>query len=304
MRSGKIIDLRGKRLERPQPRLALAPGGKRKPSLRAKRRKVRAYVALGALCTLGAAAYGVSWVSYLPQFTVQDVEVRQAASIPASLVERYVESILYDGSSAFLSTRNILLYPRQAIESSIPQFFPRIRSATVARESLLGTVAVVTVEEREAFARWCASATLEAEGAEECFLMDADGFIFAEAASGAPAASAYVFRGELDASPIGKTYLSGRFAGVRALLTKLGQAGFDAREVALETEKDFSVLLAGGFSLRAAFGSDVGALVENLQLVFASPALRGKENELEYVDLRFGNRVYFKLKGGEQQASE
>jgi hypothetical protein len=34
-----------------------------------------------------------------------------------------------------------------------------------------------------------------------------------------------------------------------------------------------------------------------LQLVLSSDALTGKESELQYVDLRFGDRVYYKLQG-------
>ena len=37
--------------------------------------------------------------------------------------------------------------------------------------------------------------------------------------------------------------------------------------------------------------------MKNLQLVLSSGPLKGKDSELEYVDLRFNNRVYYKLKG-------
>jgi hypothetical protein len=53
--------------------------------------------------------------------------------------------------------------------------------------------------------------------------------------------------------------------------------------------------LAEGFEVR----SVVSALPElkgTLSLVLASEALRGKRSELEYVDIRFKNRVYYRFK--------
>jgi hypothetical protein len=37
-----------------------------------------------------------------------------------------------------------------------------------------------------------------------------------------------------------------------------------------------------------------------LELVLSSDALQGKEGQLEYIDLRFGDRVYYKLRGQEE----
>ena len=45
------------------------------------------------------------------------------------------------------------------------------------------------------------------------------------------------------------------------------------------------------------FGEDPTILVKNLTLILDSDALRGKENLLEYIDLRFGNRMYYKFSG-------
>ena len=80
----------------------------------------------------------------------------------------------------------------------------------------------------------------------------------------------------------------------------------------MQNEQDFETRLSalsgsektGGFAVRASFGNDGEAVVKNLQLVLSSDVLRGRESELEYVDLRFGNRVYYKLKGREQQSAE
>ena len=87
------------------------------------------------------------------------------------------------------------------------------------------------------------------------------------------------------------------------LLTELGQAGFTPLGVTVESDTDFSVPLREGFALKASFGESPDELVKNFQLVLASDALQGKESQLEYVDLRFGDRVYYKLLGQDEATS-
>ncbi len=68
----------------------------------------------------------------------------------------------------------------------------------------------------------------------------------------------------------------------------------------VQDNSDFAVSLAGGYFLKASFGTAPQTLVRNLELVLSAPALAGKTAELEYVDLRFGDRVYYRLKGQDE----
>ena len=268
-----------------------------------------------ALVVIVAIVYGASLASYSPRFSVQEVRVAGANEISQDILRYYVDTRLHDGRQAFFSRANIFLYPRSSIEHAVVEFFPRIKSVKISRESLFATAITVSIEERETFARWC-TLMLGTGNGEECYFLGENGFIFARATSSAKTLSSYVFRGGLPAMPahagqtglssttaaIGQQYLPGSFAGVLALLDRLGQAGFSSSEIVAKDDQDFSVRLQQGFEIRVSYGADVGALVKNLELILASEPLRGKESELEYVDLRFGNRVYYKLKGGAETA--
>ncbi|MEK7480209.1 MAG: hypothetical protein AAB665_02880 [Patescibacteria group bacterium] len=308
MRSGRVVDLRKSKAggHLPLPLPARGPERRRSP-LRARRRKVRALIFFGSLLLIAGIVYGVSVVSYLPRFSIQTVEVNGAKEISASSIRSFVEAELYDGSRPILSRNNIFLYPRATIEQAVVDNFPRIRTVSVSRPSLLAQTVTVVVEEREPYARWC-------EGGE-CYLIDDGGFIFSQASTSAETLrTSYIFTGPTGTSTpsIGERLLPGRLAGVLALLDRLGQAGWNAESVSVENEQDFEIRLStmsgsektGGFAVRASFGNDGEATVKNLELVLSSDALRGRESELEYVDLRFGNRVYYKLKGKEQQSTE
>lgn len=73
--------------------------------LRAKRRRVRALIALCLLILFGVIFYGVSWVSYLPKFNISHIEVSGARGMKQELIKRFVETVLDDGAYRILSRR-------------------------------------------------------------------------------------------------------------------------------------------------------------------------------------------------------
>lgn len=248
----------------------------------------------------------MSFVSYLPRFSIQTISVSGAQKTSPRLISDYVETVVNDGSYHLLSRSNMFLYPRAAIEKSIVGYFPRIASARVSRSLPFSTEVKIEVDERQPFALWCppAEPSAQAGASGSCYQMDEGGFIFAEA-SGIATTTEYIFEGGLATSsmPIGQTFVPARLPGVLALLRSLGQASFEARGAVVENDQDFSIPLVRGFTLKASFGEDAGTLIKNLELVLSSDSLKGKEDQLEYVDLRFGNKVYYKLRGESQSAS-
>ncbi len=359
MSSKNVIDLRGGGSRpAPQPTLDLPRPrerpNKRKSPVRSRRRRTRLIIAFILLILVGGVAYGVSWASYLPRYSVSTITVGGSNTVPAKLIYDYVETQLYTGIHPFLSKDNIFLYNPGALEREIVGFFPRIASASVSRSSLLATAVTVTVQERQPFALWC-SDTAETD----CYEMDDTGFIFAQAPAVSNAATAsnmsvasstivttvasdtatsttsispaptvsvpqapkqYVFFGgigtstQLSASstastttslksPIGQTFVGAHVPGILALLQMLGQAGYTPTGATVENAQDFWVPLTQGFYIKASFGEDPENIVSNLQLVLSSDSLAGKTDQLEYVDLRFGDRVYYKLQGAAETQS-
>ena len=269
----------------------------KRETLRARRKRFRALALLAVAALFVLLGYGVGYASYLPRFSIDRIEVRGASDIRPKLVEVFVATKLWDGSPALLSESNILFFPRAEIEAALRDFSSRIASVNVSRESLLANALIVTVEERKPFARWC-------DSVKACFAMDSGGIVFAPASTTPTFETPYVFEGSLPEAgdPVGQAYLAGQLPAVLALLERLGQSSFSPERIVALGEQDYSVELREGFALRVSYGGDVGAIVKNLELVAGSEALRGKERELEYIDLRFGNRVYYKFKGGQENS--
>ena len=316
--SKNTVDLRSRRPGAPVRNTTSLhfPDKKPRTPLRVRRRRTRAILALALLICFGGCAWGVSYVSYLPRFNISSITALGTTNVPPDLVEAYAHTQLGGDSHPFISRNNIFLFNADALGRDMVAYFPRIKSAHVTRASILATAITVSITERQPFALWCGQAS-------DCYQMDDSGFVFAplEASSRmgtttnsgpltgfAPSQATsspqqYVFQGGIATSsrPIGQSFVPAHLPGILVLLRSLSQAGFPPQGATVDNETDFSVPLAeNSFSIKASFGEDVDALVKNLQLVLSSDALQGKQDQIEYVDLRFGDRVYYKLKGASE----
>lgn len=294
---GKVIDLKKKAEKREETRWAAPPRPQSsartasKPQrLRNRRRKQRAL--MFSICMLVGAGLvgGLGVASHAERFAIKDVQVQGAEQLSANALTAAVQSGLADNFWRIFAKKNMFIYPAGDIEESLTTEFPRIKDVDVSRPSLLAQAVVVTVNEREPYAKWC-SAT--------CYLLDASGFIFAESSSAQTPATAYTFRGGLipNMSPIEQTFLRGRLVDITHFLQLLTDAGFKPLGMTVQNEKDFAVPLESGPTLLVPFDVEGEKIVRDFQIALEADSVRDRVSELEYVDLRFGNRVYYKFKG-------
>lgn len=316
-RKRQLAERRSAQLKRPA-RTASSTLEERQRGSRTRRRKLRALAGVLFLVFLAGAAYGVGEASYLQRFAIGAVTVDGAESIPARLVAAYVDTALYDGSRPYISRTTLFTYKPDQLAAGVVAFFPRVREARVERSSIMGNGITVVIKERTPFARWCKARRAESPAqatsteqifaeTQECYLMDDGGFVFAavEHAGTATPETPYIFAGGLDLTRpvIGQRYAPAHLPGMLALIRSLGQAGFAPRGASQRGSDDFAVELEGGFTVLASFGQSVADLTHNLDLVLSSQQLRDRRAELEYVDMRFGDRVYYRFWGETKTAS-
>ncbi len=257
--------------------------------LRARRRKIRLVVFGICLLTATGLVGGAGFASHMEQLAIKDISVSGAQELPADALVAAVNTSLDHNLFKIFSGRNIFLYQGNTIAESLAAAFPRIKNVGLSRPALLAQAVVVSVEERAPFAKWCSQST--------CFLLDNEGFIFAELKNETPAVP-YIFHGGLISGEpeVGQFFLQGRFRDVVHFLGVLKEAGYPAREFRVENEKDFSVTVEQGFALRVPFDAGLDGVVRNLVLALEADSVRGRESEIEYIDLRFGNRIYYKFR--------
>lgn len=294
----RIVDLRkGKSSVRPAPRTRMPRHEperetRRKP-LRVRRREKRMVFAGLCLVFVAALAYAVHWLSYLPSYTIQRIEVTGVSTLDPRAIEAQVRDALgTDGG--YISARNLFWYDARAIEQALEADVYHVARAAVSREGMLSTTLRVAIDERAPFARWCT-------GEDDCYLIDETGFIFERlgASTTREFAEPFIFWGGVASTTekLGAFVAPARFPSALAILRALGQAGYAPLRADIDSDTDFSILFESGFRLYVSFGAEPPTLVRNLKLIFASEPLKERLADLEYIDLRFGNRIFYKLRG-------
>lgn len=200
-----------------------------------------------------------------------------------------------------LPKRSGLIYPKAELEAYLRETFPRIEHLTV--DTVDRHTLAIAITERGSTYLWCA--------ADDCYYADDKGLIFAKA----PYFSGDIFfkfmtpiiGRSADELPIGGRVLAPDiFAHVVTLMRDIGSIGLEP--AALESMQDGAlafVLETGDPALSAKLlfkgGDDPGTLFNNLRAALKTDALAGALTpgglaKIDYLDLRFVKKVYFKLK--------
>lgn len=263
-------------------------------------------------------------VTRLAAFEIRQVYVVGNTVVGTDEIIREVAQEL-DGSYFFLFGKNTsLAAPKGAIEERVRERFRRVKTALVETRDKHSLNVAIT--ERTPFALWCGLSdpsifltgtttgqaqdiSREDEEEESCYFLDDTGLIFSQA----PHFSGYVFfkyyGGDVAynyESPIGSHFASPeRFTKVVNFIDSLGEIGLNTVELhsndedsALIVESD---MFGSGIDGKVLFNTDdpIEKVYENIRVVLENNALNSDERRLdvEYIDLRFGNKVFYKVSG-------
>ncbi|HEY4517963.1 MAG TPA: hypothetical protein VJI74_03710 [Candidatus Paceibacterota bacterium] len=267
------------------------------PKLLRRRRKVLLWkfaLGGGALVLLLLALVGLSRI---PGTLISKVLVSGVSGVSATSVEGFVMQKLSGSYLAFFPKANMLLYPRHSLEAALLSAFPKISSAEIGLDDF--DTLHLTVIERSPAALWCTSAE-EAEEGEQCYFLDQTGFLFGTAPQFEGEVFLRVYGGIADGVPqgIGGQVLSAEsFRQLFSFILSLKDLEISPTALWIDAEGDYTLLLSGGSKILLSKDEDLVIVRENLESVLASDSFKnGKLEQLDYLDLRFGNKIYFKEK--------
>jgi cell division septal protein FtsQ len=266
------------------------------PESRVRRyRRQRRYIIAGivALVVIGIIG-GLALLSDAPFLQVTTIEVSGTETLATSTVTDFVTQKLQGSYFYLFSKDNIFLYPKSQLIASLPVALPTIASVDVHAKNF-NTMTVVIVE-RQPKALWCGTNPVTPE---PCFLLDQDGTSYAAAANFS--GDAYQkYYGTLDGKRTPKQYLTpDQFKSLSALIDALAQnqSGNSISGIAVDANQDVTVAFADGFNLLFALSSDGADVYSRFALALQSDPFKGKSlSTFSYLDLRFGDKLYYKLK--------
>lgn len=249
---------------------------------------------------------GLSIASRITAFNIKKIVVSGNDVIETKDVEDTVNKEIKGNYLWLFPKTNFLIYPQGKLESQLKDKFKRIKDISVNDKNV--DTLEVSIKEYKGEYIWCGVLVPVLRSNTEdnkCYFLDSDGYIFDEA----PYFSGDVyfkFYGDasLSDNPSGSYFLKDEFAQIVEFKNALEKMDLRVNSFWIDENREEGNFSLGGQPItgpRIIFkmDSDYAKLAENLQAAISIEPLRTdiktKLPSLLYVDLRFGNKVYYKF---------
>ncbi len=262
---------------------------------RKKRRIIASSIAAGAVVLI----FGLLvWLLHAQFMRIDKVVVTGERTLnPTAISNTVLQDI--SGSYAYLFPKNnIFLYPKFQAQQHLLEQIPTLAKVSIEAKDF--HTLQVTVTERTRKALWCGAS---ARTASACFWLDEDGVAYSAASNltlSGDATSTYMHYFGALVGPSPKQYLtSDQFHALSALIDALAQnqQGNTIQSIEVEGTDSVSVMFANNFKLLFALSSAGADVYNRFVLALSSDVFAGHTlSDFEYLDLRFGDKLYYKLK--------
>lgn len=213
----------------------------------------------------------------LPWLRIQEIEVNGAEEnekIARDLIKENLSGKIF----LFFPADNIFFVNKQRLIKEIKNKFPEIKSADL-RTNFFGRRIKVDIENRQIFAFTCAE--------EKCFYLDERGVLFKQA----PIMSGGILLEVIASS----TESFGDFHKISFIARKIEENLKEDKlsKIILKGENSFELVFVSGLKIISDLETRPEKILRNLNIVLQS--VKDRKN-LEYIDLRFGNKAYYKFR--------
>lgn len=245
-------------------------------------------VVLGAVLLVA----GFAFLSRASFWQITNVAVSGTLTVSSSALKGAVEEHVAGTYLYLFAKDNILLYPKHSLVAALMTAYPSLRAVEV-RAHDFNTLAVDVIE-REPKALWCAEDAPHAA----CKYIDEEGTVYA-LAQGQAADAAFVRYWGKQEGALPWVYIApSYFRSLTALVDALAQKESEDAIVGVyvDVHDDVEVLFESGAKLYFVLSEEGGDVFERYLLALASEPFAGRRlADFEYLDLRFGDRLYYKL---------
>jgi len=222
----------------------------------------------------------------LDSLKIKTISVLGNESLPTGALEKKIGQFLNDKTFGLSLKNRIFYFPRKAIAAGLLADFPRVKSVEI--ENDFPSRIEVRIEERSPVALVCRKEN------KQCLYLDEGGFIF----DGAPYFSSGVFLKFFsendDIFQPGEFLCDGDIFKQIFFLQKRIQDFLPVEEIILTRDNLAKFYTAEGFHFILNIYGDFDEVYKNFSIFFEEFLKTKKLKDIEYVDLRFGNKIYYK----------
>ena len=278
-----------------------------------KRKVLRNKIILFVFCFL-IILTGLVFLSRWKKININNIQISGNKVIETQAIESIVQNDLSGRYLWLFPKTNFILYPKKHIKNELAEKFKRFSNISIDVKNI--KTLEINVVEREGKYTWCGVA-LPALNANEdkCYFLDNNGYIFDESPYfsgnvyfkfyGQPTTTTQAGKDKFDPeNPSGFYFLKDKFAEITKFKDTLEKFGLNPTAFYLDSDGYGNIFLSSdintGSKIIFKIDADYEKIAENLQAAITTEPLQAKLknnfSSLLYIDLRFGNNVYYKFK--------
>jgi len=243
-----------------------------------------------------AVLVGLTYLSRVSGINIQEVEIVGNKIVDLEEARSLAEEVILESYFYLFPKTNVLFFPKDDIKDKLQNRFKGIKNVDFSITDELKLK--ISLTEREAEYLWCGDTVIQpAEGGiPKCYFMDDTGFIFDEAP---------YFSGDVYFKFYGQIG-EAEFDSFLSLKNAFEALGLNPAGMSVDGDGDIKMILVAGSSsfpgpeIIFKADSDFDEALGNLEVALnTEPFLSNFQNKysaLEYIDLRFGNKVYYKFR--------
>ncbi|MCK9351419.1 MAG: hypothetical protein WCT49_02500 [Candidatus Paceibacterota bacterium] len=282
------------------------------PKKKRAQKKRTKFVAAAVFAVVACLAWGIVKFFTFPTFQITGVTVRGAKILSEEDIKKKAEKYLSGNYYLFFPKRNVLLYPKAQMKADLFESFPAMAAVMISVGD--SKRLAIDLSEREPIAIWCGASKpdITAVSIQKCYYVDKTGYIFFESPrfSGDAYFTLYGTGSKKAGDPLGQYLVAPEvFVKVLKLQKFLSEDRISADNLYFGSEGYAEFFDPKGFAIKWNTDQNVDAIISNMAALFRSPSWKdgsfvsGDENPepLEYLDFRFGNKLFYKQKGQEPE---
>lgn len=224
---------------------------------------------------------------FLEKFKIAGIAVSGTDGLSQEIFAKEVESAMATKKFGIIPQNRIFTFPKEAIKMDLIRRFIKIENLEM--EIDMGNIVKLDIKERKDAALLCGADN------KKCFFLDKTGFVFEEAPFFSDGVYMKFVDERSDKAELGEFFLSpGDMDRVFVFWDRLKTFCPVAR-VHVRDRGIFVFFTEGGWYLLVDGDADWNTVYANLEISFNEKLKDGVAN-LEYVDLRFDNKVFYREK--------
>lgn len=245
---------------------------------------------------------GVVFFLRWQKFLINNITVEGAVVVEPQMIIDTINKRTAGKYLWLVPKSNTLLISTERMEKRIQSVIPRISAISINRVGFKELT--ISIKEYNSQYIWCGAdiAPLGINSDSQCLFMDKDGFLFGYA----PYISGDVYTvlySREQKKPGMYGFDKERFDSISHLLLQMKTLGLDVTTVVQQPEDaDFSFYIKNNRNevteIKVSLLDDSNLIGEHLSSVLASDVFKDRNNvfNMLYIDLRFGNKVFYKAK--------